>query len=188
MKWDVQSGNPNLKRKSLAKLIDFKETYELCDIWRVRNTNSKRFAFTQKYSRNSIHRRFDYILISNTLREFVTMTKILTLISTDHSLVLFSLSKEKSATRGKVFWNFNSSLTKDQNYIIEIGILIRNFCPKNEFLFNRQLKWELLIHEVRKFTIWYRKHVAKEKRQQRTPLENELKILQKNFDEVDLSK
>ena len=47
------------------------------------------------------------------------MTDILTPISTDHSPVLFSLSKEKICLRGKGFWKFNSSLTEYQDYIIE---------------------------------------------------------------------
>ena len=42
-------------------------------------------------------------------------------------------------------------------------------------LLNRQLEWELLKYEVRKFTIKYTKRVAKENRQQRTNLENQLK-------------
>ena len=134
---EAQGGNPTLKKKSLAKLIEFKETYDLCNIWRVRNTKSKRFAFTQKHSSGFIQRRLDYISISNTLQEFVTMTEILTPISTDHSPVLFSLSKEKTTIRGKGFWKFNSSLTEDQNNII-------------------------LKYEVRKFTIKYTEHVAKE--------------------------
>ena len=56
--------------------------------------NSKRSTFIQKYSSSFFQRRLDYILISKTLQEFVTMTEILTPISTDHSPVLFSLSKK----------------------------------------------------------------------------------------------
>ena len=56
---------------------------------------SKRVTFTQKHYSGFIQRRLDYILISNTLQEFVTMTDILTPISKDHSPVLFSLLKEK---------------------------------------------------------------------------------------------
>ena len=44
---------------------------------------------------------------------------------------------------------------------------------------------ELLKYEVRKFTINYTKQIAKEKRQQRTNLKNQLKILEKCLDEVD---
>ena len=78
--------------------------------------------FYKKQSSGFVHHRLDCILISNILREFVTMTEILTPISTNHSQLLFSLSKEKTAIRGKRFWKFNSSLTKDQSYITEIKI------------------------------------------------------------------
>ena len=46
---------------------------------------------------------------------------------------------------------------------------------------NRQLKWELLKYEVRKFTIKYTKYVAKEKRQLKTKLENQLKKLEESW-------
>ena len=38
---ECDKGNPKLKKDSVAKLIGFKETFDLCDIWRVRNPNSK---------------------------------------------------------------------------------------------------------------------------------------------------
>ena len=118
LKLDAQGGNPTIKKKTLAKLIELKENYDLRDIWRVRNTKSKRFTFVQKHSSGFIQRRLDYIFISNTLQNFVTITDIMTPISTDRSPVLFSLSKEKSCFRGKGSWKFNSSLTKGQHYII----------------------------------------------------------------------
>ena len=45
-KLEAQGGNPTSKKKSLDKVIELKETYDLCDIWRVRNMKSKRFTFT----------------------------------------------------------------------------------------------------------------------------------------------
>ena len=110
-KLDPQVGNPTINKKYLAKIIERKEFYDLCDIWRVRNTNSRRFNFTQKRSSGFIQRRFKYIFISNALQELVTITETLTTISTDHSSVLFSLSKGKDYLRDKGFWKFNSSLT-----------------------------------------------------------------------------
>ena len=160
----------------------------MCDIWRVKNTKSKWFTFTQKHSSGFIPHRLDYILISNTLQEFVTMTEILTSISINHSQVPFSLLKEKTTIRGKRFWKFSSSLTKDQNYIIEIKKLIGNFSNENKSFFNCQLKLELLKYEVRKLTIKYTKHDVKEKWQQRTKLLNQLKKLEGKFNEDILSK
>ena len=75
-KLDAQGGNLTIKKKSLAKLIELKENYGLCDIWRLRNTKSKRFNFAKKHSSGFIQRRLDYMFISNTLQEFVTMADI----------------------------------------------------------------------------------------------------------------
>ena len=172
-KLDAAGGNPTLKRKSLAKLIELKEAYDLCDIWIIRNTKVKQFTFTQQYSSGFIQRRLDYIFISNGLQEFVSTTDILTPISTDHSPLLFFLSKERGNIRGKRFWKFNSSLTKDQNYINKIKDLICNFNTKNDCDFSRQLKWEFLKYEIRKFTIYYTKGLAKARKQKITNLESE---------------
>ena len=90
-KLDAKGGNPTLKKKSLAELLEFKETYELYEIW-VRNTKSKQFTFKKKHSLGFIQRRLDYTLISNTLQEFVTMTKILTYDYTDNFLLPIPVS------------------------------------------------------------------------------------------------
>ena len=84
----AQYGNPTLNKQCSAKLIDFKEIYELFDIWRVRNRRSKQLNFSKNHSQGFIQSRFDYILIPNTLHEFVTIGEILTRISTYHSPLL----------------------------------------------------------------------------------------------------
>ena len=100
-------------------------------IERVRNTKSRQFTFTQKHSSGFIQHRLDYIFISNTFQELVTTTEILTTVSSDHSPALFYFLKGKECLRGKGFWKFNCSLTKDQNYITKIKNLIRSFCTTN---------------------------------------------------------
>ena len=85
----AQYGNPTLNKQCSAKLIDFKEIYELFDIWRVRNRRSKQLNFSKNHSQGFIQSRFDYILIPNTLHEFVTIGEILTRISTYHSPLLY---------------------------------------------------------------------------------------------------
>ena len=80
-------------------------------------------------------------------------------------------------TVSEIIWKFDSSLTRDQNYVTEIKKLICSFRTTNESLYNLQLKWELLNYEVRNFTTNYMKQIAKEKRHQRTNLENQLENL-----------
>ena len=67
-KLETHGRNPTLKKKSLAKPIEFKETYDIFDIWRVGNTKSNWLTFTQKRSSDFIQCRLDYILISKTLQ------------------------------------------------------------------------------------------------------------------------
>ena len=88
-------GNRTLKRKSLAQLIELKEAYDLCDIWRIRNTKVKQFTFLQQHSSGFIQCRLDYSFISNSLQEFASTTDILTPISADHSPVLSFFHRKK---------------------------------------------------------------------------------------------
>ena len=180
-KFDAKGGKPAIKKKSLAKLIQLKESYDLCDIWRIRNPATSTFTFRQKHSTGFIHGRLDYIFISNTLQKFVNDTRILTSLSTDHSPVHLSLFKEHKHTKGNGFWKFNSSLIKDHMYVSEIKHLVRSFLSYISSV-NAQLKWEFLKYEIRKFTIDYTKRKAKERRKQRALLESELEKLENNFE------
>ena len=74
-KLDAQGGNPTIKMKHLAKLIELKDSHDLCDIWRARNTKSMWSTFMQKHSSGFIQHRFDYIFILPTLQELVTQHK-----------------------------------------------------------------------------------------------------------------
>ena len=75
---DAPGGNPTMKKKSLVKLIERKESYDLCDISRVRNMKSRQFTFIQQHSSGVIQHRLDFIFVLNTLQELVTTTEMLT--------------------------------------------------------------------------------------------------------------
>ena len=49
-KLEAQGRNPALKKKTLVKLIQIKEKFDLCDIWRIKNPNTKRYTFRQQHS------------------------------------------------------------------------------------------------------------------------------------------
>ena len=92
-KLDAKGGKPAVKKNFLAKLIQLKESYDLCHIWRIRNPVTSTFTFRQKHCTGFIQRRLDYIFISNSIQEFVNDTSILTYLSTDHSPFHLSLLK-----------------------------------------------------------------------------------------------
>ena len=68
-KSEAQGGNPVLKKNSLAKLIQIKKKFNLCDVWRIRNSNTKRYTFRQQHSSSYSQRRLDYFFISSVLQE-----------------------------------------------------------------------------------------------------------------------
>ena len=57
------------------EIIKLNETFNLCDIWRVRNPNKKLFTFRQKHFTGIRQQRLDYIFVSNSLQESVKKQK-----------------------------------------------------------------------------------------------------------------
>ena len=95
--------------KSIIKLVDIKESLDICDIWRIRNPKRQNFTFRQNHSTGFIERRLDYIFVSNCLQELVNYTDVLLTISTDHCPVLITLSNDNSDNNCRVPWKYNSS-------------------------------------------------------------------------------
>ena len=63
VKFDASGGNPTLKKKSLAKLIEINKILYLSHTWRIRNANVTRFAFWRNHFSGFIERSL--VLFSN---------------------------------------------------------------------------------------------------------------------------
>ena len=46
---EAEGCSPVLQHSSVSKLIEIKEKYNLCDIWRIRNNKWKHVTFRQKH-------------------------------------------------------------------------------------------------------------------------------------------
>ena len=90
-KLETKGGKLSLKQKSVAKLLELKEEYDLRDIWRIRNPTKKLYTFRQNHS-GIINRRLDYIFISNKLHEFSNDTDIIPAFKIDHYSALVTIS------------------------------------------------------------------------------------------------
>ena len=170
-------GIPVLKKKSLAKFIEIKESLNLCDIWRIRNPKFKRYTFRQNHSSGFIQRRLDYFFVSNVLQERVKKPDILASFATDHSLILFSLNQMSEVSHGKGLWKFNKSLLLNKDYVEKIKehILLTIKMLDNDDLRDEQVRWEYLKYEIRKFIICFSKNLANEVRKETQSLEEKLK-------------
>ena len=74
IKLESYGGNPVSKKRSVGKIFELKETYNLMDIWRIRNPKAKQYTFRQKYASGFLQRRLDYFFISNNIQEFILDT------------------------------------------------------------------------------------------------------------------
>ena len=45
---DAKCGTPTLKSRSVNKMIELNETFDLCDIWRLRNPKKRKYTFGKK--------------------------------------------------------------------------------------------------------------------------------------------
>ena len=167
--------------KSIIKLVDIKESLDICDIWRIRNPKRQNFTFRQNHSTGFIERQLDYYFVSNCLQEFVNYTDVLPAISTDHSPVLISLSNDDSDNSGRGLWKYNSSSVYDEFYVEDMKKLITKINTSDEFLEDIQVKSEFLKYEIQKFTIDYSKTAAKIRKQHKIDLEQKLKNLENNL-------
>ena len=153
----------------------------MTDIWRIRNPKAKQYTFRQKHVSGFLQRRLDYFFISNTIQEFILDTDIIPAISSDHSPILISFSKEKQHSKSSGFWKFNNSLLSDNIFKKKLKQHIQNIESDNELSNDPQIKWEFLKYQIRKFTIRFSKTRAKEEPKQRDELETTLKSLEKNL-------
>ena len=78
---------------------------------------SKKFKEKTLHSQTTASHWFDskkasLFLASNALQESINKTDILTVFSTDHSHIFYSLSKNIDISREKGLWKFNNSFSK----------------------------------------------------------------------------
>ena len=106
------------------------------------------YTFRKNYFLGFIQRRLDYIFVSNNIQENIKNINILPSFCSDHSRLFVNYQISNDVRLGKHFWKFNSSLTKDEDYI---------------FKEKPQAQWEFLKYEIRRFSIAFSKSKKKSK-------------------------
>ncbi len=152
-----------LKIKSLSALTNLIEKFDLVDIYRIRNPDTKRFTFRQGNSR--ILKRLDFFLVSSILQENVDKAKVLTALRSDHSPVLVSFKETTEIEKGPSYWKFNTTLIHDTQYDTSLRENFANW--RRQYTDEKkQLLWDLLKYEIRRFSTKYSKKKAKVRREE----------------------
>lgn len=179
-------GNASLKVNSISTIESINLENDLCDIWRIRNPNSKRYTWRgagqglKSKANKYIHRRLDYFFVSDDLQPVVNECEIIPAPSTDHSCLKLHLKALGEHQRGRSYWKINNSILENEAYIKELTNLLADYkinLDKNN-IFNPQLRWELIKYEIRKFSIAYSKTLAKNRRNEYKDLENQINTIE----------
>jgi len=185
LKLEAIGGNAKLKSRSIENLETLKQTFDLCDIWRIRNPEAKRFTWSgyaqgKATNKQRIYRRLDYFFISDYLQPLVEDINITVAPATDHSALIMKFSALPKSRYGPSFWKLNTSLLNDENYVetVKEGILKVKKDMLEQNITDPHSRWELLKYEMRKMSISYSK--AKSKR-----LRSEYKILEERIEKIE---
>ena len=110
------------------------------------------------------------------------LCKFLSPVQSDHSPIVLKISScAKSDLRGRRYWKFNNSLTKDLLFVEslqdEMKIVSSSFTDDQD----PRVNWEFLKYKIFRFSKRYANEKAEERKRKRVFLENKVSDLEKQM-------
>ena len=135
-------GSKTEKREVVIKIRELIFDFNLVDIWRIRNSNKRRYTWKQK--KPVIQRRLDYWLISDDFQDDVDNTDIISAIKTDHAAIVLHINSIEKQPPGPSYWKFNSSLLDEPKYIDLIKDNVPLWLTEFKEALDKNLLWNLI--------------------------------------------
>ena len=158
---------------------------DLCDIYRIRNPETKRFKCCRKTPFKQ--RRLDYFLISACLQEAVQTIEIIPSVQSDHSTLKLNFCNVQNEARGRGCWKFSNSLTQDKEFVEAMKNAIPNFCKCASSFDDPIMKWEFVKYKCRDLSRKISIEKSRERKSRCVEMENRLaeleNIITTNFSE-----
>ena len=170
---DTDGGNPSVKTKSLSKLQEIMTENDLCDIFRMRNPQERRFTWRNKNPFKQ--RRLDFFLISDSLQELVVDSKIIPSVQSDHSAIVLKVSPTNEGERGRSYWKFNNSLLDDNDFIEGLRQKIQVYLLESSEASTPNARWDYIKYRMRQFSKKFSIDKAKTRKARRVELESKVK-------------
>ena len=183
--FDGLGGKPKL-RDSVKIIEQIRLSFDLTDIWRVRNPDERRFSWRQKNP--VIQRRLDFWLIPSSLQEDVESVDIIPAIKSDHSAITLFINGIEDERNGPSFWKFNASLIDDETYVSLIRDKYCTWIKEGREIEDPRVLWDYIKYKIQQETITYSKFKARERRATLTSLERKIKDCQTACDKDPSSK
>ena len=172
---DADGGKPQLKVNSLSKLSSITKENDLCDIFRVRCPDEKRFTWRRKNPFKQ--RQLDHFFISDTLQDTVERIEIIPSVQSDHSTLCLKFSPINERNRGHFHWKFNNSLVYDKNFVSMMRTEIPKFRDESLGIKDAMGRWEFLKYNATTINEIFQRKAA-ERKSKRISSENSVKQLE----------
>ena len=130
-------------------LIQLIETYDLVDIWNLKNPGVKKFTHPENTRYGLVHSRIDYFLVTSHLEYVIETADILPGLKSDHSLLKLTILLENQPNRGRGLWKLNISLLQDDNYIKLIKSTIQEGRLDISNLGAKHMAWDYIKCRIR---------------------------------------
>ena len=169
---DRTGGKPQVK-ESCKQIDNLCSSFDLIDIWRIRNPDVKRFTWRQKNP--IVQRRLDFWLITSSIQEEVENVDIIPAIRTDHSAISMHINGIEEIRRGPSFWKFNSSLLEDEVYIKLVTDKYSDWLEVGKDVQDPRVLWDFIKYKIRYETITHSKQKARNRREKLSALEEKIK-------------
>ena len=168
-KMDSLGEKSKLKRKSLYQLKSLMSSYNLIDIWRIRNPTLRQFTWRRKTPQQM--GRIDFFLVSDDIQSEVKSCEFLFPLSSDHSPVKLKMLSISTDTRGRGYWKFNNSLLEDKQFVSEMKNKINEVVTTFGDFDDPRINREYLKFKMREFSRDTAIKLAKTRKLERENLE-----------------
>lgn len=150
------------------KLSTLISDFDLYDIWRHRNQESKVYSWKRVIQGELKMSRIDFYLVSKNLGNFIKNVFYKHTTLSDHDFIYMKIDFSR-IEKGPGVWIFNNTFLKDDNFINEIKSLI-------------ELEMKDMLYE-REFTVWWDnlKYKIRRKCQMYGQQRNKMKYREYNF-------
>ena len=178
---DKSGGNKNTHPRSMSKLKEIMDTFDLVDVWRAFNQDKKAFTWHSN-TRPKILCRLDYFLLKKHMMSTVVKAEIKNSVKSDHTVVLIDL-KINEIIRGPGIFKLNNSLLLDVPYKEKNKKAIR-YIKKLNSEANPAVLWSLIKGAIRNETISYSSKKHKTEEENLRKLEHEIDSLEERLIQV----
>ena len=141
------------RKKIVDRIEEIQTTFNLHDIWRVKNPKKKSFTWSQKSP--FIFCRLDYWLISDTLQDLIKNVDIIAAIKTDHAAIVLHLQGVEETKKGPGFWKMNTSLLSDEKFIQLMKTNLEVWKDEGKEFSDIRVAWDWIKYNVRLFSMQY---------------------------------